>query len=114
MGVVLAGWIVLSAGCARSGGTVLGAPPGHSVKTIADARTAAISTPITLHGTMTQKCPVAGCWFYIQDPTGSIRVDTKTAGFVVLKVPLREALTVSGKVRRENGDTIIQASGIRY
>jgi hypothetical protein len=63
---------------------------------------------------MTEKCPVAGCWFTMKDSTGTIRIDTRTANFVVVDVPLKSQLLVSGRVIK-NGDTReIEASGIRF
>ncbi len=63
---------------------------------------------------MVEKCPVAGCWFKLQDNTGTIRVDTKAAGFVVVKVPLESKITVSGKIVTEGDETLLEASGVRY
>ena len=57
---------------------------------------------------------MAGCWFILQDRTGRVRIDTKTAGFVVLDVPLRTTLTVAGSVERESGVTSLSAMGARY
>ena len=69
---------------------------------------------VLLTGTMVEKCPVAGCWFRLKDETGSIKVDTKSAGFVVVDVPLETKLTVSGKIVAEGDDISIEATGLRY
>ena len=74
----------------------------------------AVESPVTLHGTLTQKCPVAGCWFMLQDESGTIKVDTRNAGFVVVDVPLNAALTVAGRVTTNGGERLIEASGVRY
>jgi len=50
-----------------------------------------MSARVVLHGRMTQKCPVAGCWFMLHDETGTIKVDTKNAGFVVVDIPLQSS-----------------------
>ena len=63
---------------------------------------------------MAKKCPVAGCWFMLQDKTGTIKVDTKNAGFVVVDVPLNTALTVAGRVVTNGNERLIEASGVRY
>ena len=57
---------------------------------------------------------MAGCWFIIQDTTGSLKVDTKAAGFVMLDVPMGSTVTVVGKTARADGEQLIQASGVRY
>src|SRR5947208_1024114 len=85
-------------GCAKREPIVLGsAPLGHST-TVASARDTSVSTPVTLRGTMVEKCPVAGCWFNLRDDTGLIKVDTKAANFVVLNVPLQTTVLVSGRL----------------
>lgn len=63
---------------------------------------------------MIEKCPVAGCWFRLQDNTATIKVDTKSAGFVVTDVPLQTTVTVSGKVGTEGNLPLIEATGLRY
>ena len=57
---------------------------------------------------------MAGCWFSIRDDTGTIKIDTKAAGFVVLDVPLGTTVTVSGKVARDGQDRLVEATGLRY
>ncbi len=68
----------------------------------------------TLTGVMVEKCPTAGCWFRLRDSTGVIKVDTKSAGFVVVNVPLQTQITVAGKVVADGQDVQIEATGIRY
>ena len=63
---------------------------------------------------MIEKCPVAGCWLRVQDRTGTIKVDTKSAGFVVVNVPLESKVTVAGKIVMEGDETVIEAEGLRY
>jgi len=63
---------------------------------------------------MTQKCPVAGCWFMLRDDTGTIKVDTKNAGFVVVDVPLNASMTVAGRVATNGTERFIDATGLRY
>ena len=68
---------------------------------------------VTIKGEMVEKCPVAGCWFVLKDKTGTVRVDTKSAGFVVTDVPLHTSLTVTGVVNK--GDqTTLKAMGVAY
>ena len=111
---VLAVTLILGGGCRRSGATVLGAAPTAPALTLAAARTAAAGRFVTVQGRMIEKCPVAGCWFVLSDPTGQLRVDTKTAGFVVVDVPLQSRLTVSGWIRTTDGETNLEANGLRY
>jgi uncharacterized protein YdeI (BOF family) len=77
-------------------------------------RSATPAKTVTVHGTMVEKCPVAGCWFKLHDGTGTVQVDTKMAGFTVTDLPLQTRLSVSGKVMQRGSQKIIQASSIRY
>jgi uncharacterized protein YdeI (BOF family) len=101
-------------GCGVRTPVILGRAPDGDVGTIATVRASRESSPATLRGVMVEKCPVAGCWFMLRDDTGTIKVDTKDAGFVVVGVPLKTAMTVAGKVVANGSDRMIQASGLRY
>jgi uncharacterized protein YdeI (BOF family) len=69
---------------------------------------------VTVRGVMIEKCPVAGCWFRLRDSTGVIKVDTKSARFAVVNVPLESQMTVAGKAVAEGDEVMIEATGIRY
>ena len=69
---------------------------------------------VTINGVMVEKCPLAGCWLKVQDPSGIIKVDTKSAGFVVVNVPLETKVTVSGKIVTDGDEPLIEATGLRY
>ena len=107
--------LLLIAGCHQPNSTVLGKAPEGEPRTISSVKTGDAPPQVTLQGVMIEKCPVAGCWFYLRDGTGVIKVDTKLAGFVVLDVPLQSRLTVSGKkVVADGGEVTIEATGVRY
>ena len=107
---------LLLAGCGSRQETVLGTAPDMTRLSNVSSLNAATSTkPVTLQGRMIEKCPVAGCWFRLQDQSGIIKVDTKEAGFVVTDVPLNTRITVSGTARQETGgQSQVAATGIRY
>jgi len=69
---------------------------------------------VIVSGTMIEKCPVAGCWFVLRDQTGTIRVDTKNAGFVVVDVPLKTTVLVAGRVATNGSERFIDATSVRY
>jgi uncharacterized protein YdeI (BOF family) len=104
----------LASGCHRQNGSVLGKAPTGDVRNIIAVRAGETPPTVTLKGRIVEKCPVAGCWFYLQDATGTIKVDTKAAGFVVVNVPLQTTVTVTGTILTESEDVSIQASGLRY
>ena len=111
--MALAGGLVLS-GCSSSGKSVRGVPPTDAPIALAAAKEAHAGAPVTIHGKMIEKCPVAGCWFIVKDKSGTMRVDTKAAGWVVLDVPLNTDVTVSGKMAAGTSDPTLDASGLRY
>ena len=50
----------------------------------------------------------------LRDADGTIKVDTKNAGFVVVNVPLRSTVTVAGRVITNGTERFIDATGLRY
>lgn len=101
-------------GCSKPKGTVLGKLAKGNPVTILAIRAGDTPPQVTISGIMVEKCPVAGCWLKVQDPSGTIMVDTKSAGFVVVNVPLESEVTVSGKIVTEGDEVLIEASGLRY
>jgi uncharacterized protein YdeI (BOF family) len=110
------GWAILSllCGCHGEKGTVLGKAPTGVAHNIIAVRAGDTPPQVTVQGVMVEKCPTAGCWFYLQDKTGTIKVDTKAAGFVVVNVPLQASVTVAGKVSSEGDQVILEGTGLRY
>jgi uncharacterized protein YdeI (BOF family) len=105
---------LIAAGCGKPEGKVLGKAPKGEARTILAVRAGDTPPQVTLDGVMTEKCPVSGCWFRLRDANGSIKVDTKSAGFTVVNVPLETKLTVAGKIVAEGNEVAIEATGIRY
>ena len=101
-------------GCHKSQGTVLGKTPKGEPRTILAIRAGDTPPQVTVSGVMVEKCPVAGCWLRVQDRTGTIKVDTKSAGFVVVNVPLDTKVTVGGKIVTEGDEVFLEATGLRY
>jgi uncharacterized protein YdeI (BOF family) len=106
--------LVALTGCGRADGKVKGMPPKGEPRTVLAVKAGDTPPMVTLRGKLVEKCPVAGCWFRLQDNTGVIKVDTKTAKFVVTDIPLQTTVTVSGKLAQEENEPILQATGLRY
>jgi uncharacterized protein YdeI (BOF family) len=106
--------LLAAAGCHKPQGTVLGKSPDGELRTILSVRAGNTPPQVTVHGAMIERCPVAGCWFRLRDGTSIIKVDTKSARFVVVNVPLDTQMTVAGKVVAEGDEVMIEATGIRY
>lgn len=101
-------------GCGPREPHVLGvAPASEKVVTMSEAAKAPAAQKIKIEGEMVEKCPAAGCWFVLRDKTGTLRVDTKGADFVVTDVPLRTTMTVAGKIVQGETPTLA-ATGARY
>ena len=101
-------------GCRGPEGRVLGKTPVGNPRPVNLVQGGESPAQVVLEGAMVEKCPVAGCWFRLEDGTGTIKVDTKAAGFVVSAIPVGAKLTVGGKVAWEGSEPVIQASGLRY
>jgi uncharacterized protein YdeI (BOF family) len=107
-------FVLLGSGCGKPKGTVLGKEPNGQPQTVLSVRAGTAPSQFTLSGVMIEKCPTAGCWFRLRDDTGVIKVDTKTAGFVVVGVPLETKITVAGRMVADGNDVQIEATGVRY
>lgn len=93
-----------------------GVPEGAqiiSVQEILSHGKAWAAKEVTIKGTMSQKCPTTGCWFYVKDDTGEIRVDTAPSGFTITEIPLGKTVTVHGKVVITEGGTELVATGVK-
>ena len=110
----LAGIFWMFVGCSGGNPKTLGAAVEGAPVTVTSVQQSNVESRVVLHGTMTKKCPVAGCWFLLHDATGTIKVDTKNAGFVVLDVPLNTSVTVAGRVVTNGTERCIDATGVRY
>ena len=103
-------------GCGQKG-KVLGQLSKAPIANILAINAGTAPQRVTLAGTMIEKCPQAGCWFRLDDGTGVIKVDTKTAGFVVSSIPLNTKVMVSGKLVAESGEGSeqqLEATGLTY
>jgi uncharacterized protein YdeI (BOF family) len=112
--VLLAGVASVFAACSARDAQTLGAPVEGTALSVAALQQSEVGSRVVLRGVMTQKCPVAGCWFMLRDDTGTIRVDTKNAGFVVVDVPLQAPVTVGGRVTTHGAERVVDASCLRY
>jgi hypothetical protein len=95
---------------------------GHPPQTAIAATVAAIrrnpsvfaGKNLSLTGRMTERCPTAGCWFYINDGTGDLRVDLGDGNFSVSGLRVGARLTVFGTVLQEPGeDPQLAGVGVR-
>ena len=106
--------IAWATACHQPNGTVLGKIPKAPSASVLAIRAGDTPALVSVSGVMVEKCPVAGCWLKVQDPTGTIMVDTKAAGFVVVNVPLESKVTVVGKITTVGDEAVLEASGLRY
>lgn len=113
LGPLVGALLPLATGCRPAGSSVLGVDPALEVVPIANL-SPKVGEKVTVEGEMVEKCPVAGCWFVLKDGTGTLRVDTKSAGFVVVEVPLHSRLRVTGILGRQEATLELAAQGLRY
>jgi hypothetical protein len=105
--LLAAGWTTWSLRAASSS-RVLGHPPltapRISIAALRQNPGAFAGKTVRLLGRITERCPSAGCWFYLNDGTGDIRVDAGAGGFSVLGLPIGARLIVFGTVVQEPGE----------
>jgi len=106
--------VLFASGCGRKGVTQLGIASETPPQGIAQLRSLNNADEVSIRGEMIEKCPVAGCWFVVRDATGILKVDTKTAGFVVVDVPLKTLVTVVGRIGIQDSGLTLEATGLRY
>jgi uncharacterized protein YdeI (BOF family) len=106
--------LVLVAGCGKHSERTLGAAVQGTPLSVAKLSDAETDGPFLLEGTMTKKCPVAGCWFVLTDKTGTIKVDLKNSEFVVVDVPLNAHIAVAGRLSTNDTGLVLEASGMRF
>ena len=111
---LIASLTVLAASCSVRSPQNLGTMVDSQVVPIVSVPREQVGSTVAVRGKMTQKCPVAGCWFMLQDGTGTIKVDTKNAGFAVVSLSLNSTLTVAGRVMTNGTERFIDAVGARY
>jgi len=104
----------VACGCSGHASHALGAPADGTPIAVSAVRQSAPGALVTVRGEMIKKCPVAGCWFILRDESGSIKVDTQAAGFVVVDVPLHRAMIVTGRLATNGTERFIDATGVRY
>jgi len=109
--------VLLLAGCAPSSHLLGTGPVSGPVVEWQTARHSVEqgkSDPVTLHGTMIEKCPTAACWFRLQDKSGVVKVDVKGAYFTVAEVPTGTEVTVHGKLHKEGDEWVLAGTGLTY
>ena len=106
--------LLLAAGCAPAGSRVRGAVETGAFSTVNGLRGNTSAQLRTVEGLMVEKCPQAGCWFDLRDGTGTLRVDTKNAGFTVLDVPVGTRMRVTGRPAGKGPDVVLHAAGLTY
>src|SRR5258705_124459 len=106
--------LLLGGGCQPPEGSILGKAQKGKPQTILAVKAGDTPPVVVISGVIIEKCPVAGCWFRLQDRTGTIKVDTKAAGFTVVNVPLKSKVTVVGVVRTEGAEVAMEGTGLEY
>ena len=112
--LVVGGYFFVKGG----GSTEFGQPapedtPITSIQEIVNEGSTWEGKEVTVRGEMSQKCPTTGCWFYVKDDTGEIRVDTAPSGFTITEIPLGKTVTVHGKIVITEGGSEMVALGVK-
>ena len=100
---------------AASSSEELGKPPVSAPPTtiaaVGEKPAAFANKTIALTGRITERCPMAGCWFNLNDGTGDLRIDARPGRFSVLGLAMGARVTVFGSVVKEPGEGPQLAAG---
>ena len=112
LGLIAAGvWYVV-----RPQPQTLGTPPAAEVaaRPIGELTTDDVGQTVRIEGTIAKECPHTGCWAYVEDDSGQIRIDTNKGGF---SLPLKREgsrIVVTGTLEvKDNGDLELSATSAR-
>jgi len=106
--------IVSIAGCSGSNSDKFGADitdkKAVEVKNIFTSPEKYLNQTVKLEGKIVRECP-SGCWFFLEDKTGTIFVDINPSG---LTIPQRvgKKVVVEGELKSRNGRIIIVGGGV--
>jgi len=112
--LIVAVAVLFLVGCSKREEKSLGGVIAGERATVAQTSEFNAGDSVVIDGTMTEKCPVAGCWFVLRDQTGTIKVDLKNSEFVVVDVPLKSKMIVAGRVATNGTDRFIEATAARF
>jgi len=118
--VVTAVGLAVAAGCVRRAGpsapAELGRAPSESAEPvrIGSLRTSQLGALVTLEGNITQQCPSVGCWFELDDGTGSVLVDLQPSGFRLRHDRVGQRARVSGTLQRAGNQWRLQATHVVF
>lgn len=95
-----------------------GGPVGGQAVTISEVLAspeAYLGETVTVEGRIVRMCPTTGCWWYLDDGTGQLRVSSTAAGFALPLGQDGKRIRTTGKVvRNEGGELEIAATGAEF
>jgi starvation-inducible outer membrane lipoprotein len=107
--------IVLLPGCIRKEQYGLAIDPAFALEKVSNILSrpeSYLGKQVVLKGKIDMECG-SGCWFYVDDGTGRIYVDLNPGG---IAIPQRvgKAVTVIGKVAKEEDMLMVNATGVAF
>ncbi len=83
-----------------------------SIKEILTNSDQYLNQTVRLEGKIIRECP-SGCWFFVEDNTGTIFVDINPSG---LSIPPKVGakVIVEGNVIHKNGRTMVDGKGVEF
>ena len=83
-----------------------------SIKEILTNSNIYLNQTVRLEGKITKECP-SGCWFFIEDTTGTIFIDINPSG-IAIPPRVGSRVIVEGVVINKNGRTSVVGKGVEF
>lgn len=85
-----------------------------TIKELQSDKNKYLGKTVKIEGTITEVCQQMGCWFYVNDGTGTIYVDLGMKGnFTIPKNSAKSHVIVEGTVKYDNEALLITGSGVK-
>jgi len=107
-----------SGGCSTTNnncyGQTISSNSAVTIKELQSHKNKYLGKTVKIEGTITEVCQQMGCWFYVNDGTGTIYVDLGMKGnFTIPKNSAKSHVIVEGTVKYDNEAFSITGSGVK-
>ncbi len=95
-------------------GKAISSNPAVTIKELQSNKNKYLGKTVKIEGTITEVCQQMGCWFYVNDGTGTIYVDLGMKGnFTIPKNSAKSHVIVEGTLKGDNGTLSIMGAGVK-
>jgi RecJ-like exonuclease len=98
----------------NSYGQTISNNPVLTIKELEKNKNKYLGKTVKIEGTITEVCQSMGCWFYVDDGTGTIYVDLGMKGnFTIPKDSAKSHVIVEGIFKESDGHISIKGQGVK-